>query len=65
MSTETPDSSYIYTTNSENDLKIGRADLPQLVIEIKPHQKGWGGGGQTYEPNPQHDYKQKDHHKHR
>lgn len=27
-------------TNSENDLKTGRKDLPRLVRETGPHQKG-------------------------
>lgn len=28
--------SYTYTTKSENDFRIGRTDLPQLVIKKRP-----------------------------
>lgn len=31
---------YLYVPNSENDLKTGRTDLPQLVIERRLHTKG-------------------------
>lgn len=37
------ENSYIYSTNSENDLKTGRTDLPQFVIKRRPYWKGQEG----------------------
>lgn len=65
QSTETPGSCYIYITNAENDLKIGRRNLSQLVIEshIKKNKRDRDMvGNQTPSMT---NYKQEDHHKHR
>lgn len=36
----------------ENNLKNGRIDLPQLVVERKPHQKEYKEQRHGQEPNP-------------
>lgn len=49
------DVSYIYATNSENDLKTSKTDLPQLIAKRRPHWEGWEGWRHGQEPNPQWD----------
>lgn len=35
------DNRYVCKANSDNDQSTDRADLPQLILERRPHNKGW------------------------
>lgn len=60
---DTLSNSYIYVTNSENNLNTGIAGLLHLILERMPHRKEKGGREEMkcgWEPNPHGDVRRSD-----